>query len=64
MSIGSVSSRITRNDNKFHVTQIAHYKGTLVAVKAINKQSVTFTRSDLVEMKQVTMLYFLHSQPQ
>ena len=57
MSIGSVGSRITKNENDLHVTQIAHYKGTLVAVKAVNKQSVTFTRDDLVEMKQVAMLY-------
>ena len=37
----------------------AYYKGTLVAVKKLNKKSVELNKNILMELKQVSVLYLL-----
>ena len=38
----------------------AYYKGTLVAVKKINKKSVELNNNILMELKQVSKIVFQH----
>ena len=59
MSVRSLASRFsgTEVDSKMTdaggITQLAYFKGALVAVRMVNKQSINLTRNDLIEMKQV-----------
>ena len=60
MSLKSMKSQNSNNadilsnvDEGQTFTQIALYKGALIAVRTINKPSVVLNREDLVEMKEV-----------
>ena len=54
-SLMSVESRshISNTSHAIHYTTVGFFKGILVAIRKVNKESVELTRVDLVELKEV-----------
>ena len=52
----NIFSKIGGVKLSFHCFQVGLYKGMLVAVKKVNKQSVHLSRDDLLELKVVSNL--------
>ena len=50
-SHSSVNDTVSRAD--LMVSKVAMYKGSLVAIRHINKPQMQLTRQDLLELKQV-----------
>jgi len=53
-SISSGLQRLAANTNPQAVVRMAHYKGTIVAVKLLSSKGVTITRVDELEMTAVS----------
>lgn len=55
---GNVSEPLAEPEVKRAFTTIGFYRGTIVAVKLLNKKNVDLTRSILKELIQVNIFFF------
>ena len=49
----TIQDEESKNTDDLVKTEIAYYKGALVAVRKVNKMSVNLDREDLIEMNKV-----------
>jgi len=58
-SLGSKLQKLAAEGDRQAKVKMAHYKGTIVAVKLMSSKGATFTRMDELEMTAVSVCCYL-----